>query len=78
MLKEQEEPEQCNQRKHIYQKLETGQLHLKILVPYLGNPYVEDLSRNSQIKGQHETVKLPNEEIWMFQQKHCAKALIIN
>ena len=47
-------------------------------MPYLGNPYVEDLSRNSQIKGQHETVKLPNEEIWMFQQKHCAKALIIN
>ena len=33
------------------------------------NPSEETISENSQIKDQHESIKLLNEEV-MFQQKH--------
>ena len=32
--------------------------------------YEEARSKNSQIKEQHETVKLLNEEAWMVQEKN--------
>ena len=67
MKPEQTEPEKFKQRKCIYQK--TDQVYLKIL-EYLDNPSEEDRSESSQIKQQHETVKLLHEETSMLQQKH--------
>ena len=55
---------------HTYQNLETGPLYLKILVLYINNTSEKDISKSSQIKEQHEAIKLLNEEIRMLQQKH--------
>ena len=63
-------PEQCKQRKCIYQNLETGPIYTKIPMPYLDNPSEEAISENNQIKEYHETSRLLNEEIRMFQLKH--------
>ena len=41
-----------------------------LLVLYLDNPSEETLSKSSQIKEQHETIKLLNEEVMTLQQKH--------
>ena len=48
---------------------ETDQISLKILV-YLDNSHEGAIAENSQIKEQHETVKLIIEEATMLQQKH--------
>ena len=55
---------------HNYQNLESGQLYPKTLVPYLNSPSKETVSESSQIKEQHTTMKLLNEEVRMLQQKH--------
>ena len=55
---------------HTYQNLETGPLYLTILVLYINNTSEKDISKSSQIKEQHEAIKLLNEEIRMLQQKH--------
>ena len=44
-------------------------MYLKIPV-YLDNRSEEAISESSQMKGQHETVKLLYEEVRILQQKH--------
>ena len=39
--------------KPIYQDLETGQLYLRTLVPYLEYPFKEAIYDSNQIKEQH-------------------------
>lgn len=43
------------------------QLYPKILVSYLANPSEEATSESNQIKGQHERVKILNEEVSILQ-----------
>ena len=57
------------QRKCIYWNLETGQISPKILVPYVDNPSKEATSESSQIKEQHEIIKVLNEEVTMLSAK---------
>ena len=56
-------------RKCIYWNLETGQIYPKILVSYLDNPSKEATSESSQIKEQHEIIKVLNEEVTMLSAK---------
>lgn len=57
-------------KEFTYQNLRTGPLYLKILVPYLDNPYEEIISESIQIKEEYEKTKFRNEEFRMLQQKH--------
>ena len=43
---------------------------MKVLLPYLDNPSEKVLSESCQVKKQHETMKLLNEEIRMLQQNN--------
>ena len=55
----------------------TGQLYPKVSMPYQNSPYEEPTSESSQIKEQHETTKLINEEVRMLSAK-TLKTWIIN
>ena len=44
-------------------KLSKNHFYLKILLPYLHNPFEEDKSESIYIKEQHETKKLLNKEV---------------
>ena len=58
-----------NQSRHRYSSASTGNAYLKILMPYLDNPSEEAITASSQIRKQHETIKLLNEEVRTLQQK---------
>ena len=62
---EQAEPEKSKRKKYIYQDLETRELYLKVLVPYLDNPYEEVISER-----RHEAIRFSHEEVGMLKQKH--------
>ena len=54
---EQAEPEKSKRKKYIYQDLETRELYLKVLVPYLDNPSEEVISERC-----HEAIRFLQEE----------------
>ena len=43
-------------------------IYLRVLVPYLNNPSAKTIIESREIKEQHETIKLLNEEVRVFQQ----------
>ena len=43
----------------------TSQIYLEIMVPYLNNPAEETVLGSNNIKEQHETMKLRNEEVML-------------
>ena len=61
LLEQMSQGSQYNQSKYN----QSSELYLKILVPYLDNPYEEAMAESSQTKEQHETIKILNEEVML-------------